>query len=151
MQSKATGAARDHDEPMDLKKESSSFADIAASIGTRNLMIIIVTMPLVFLAVVTVIIAVFGRDDEDGVASAPAERAVAVERLAEPAPVSAGATPVSPAAIGIDAGADITAMSLDGDRLALRVDGPTGVSIVIYDIANGAVIQRIPVTSAREN
>lgn len=150
MQSKATGAARDQNEPMDLKKKSSSFADIAASIGTRNLMIIIVTMPLVFLAVVTVIIAVFGRDDEDGIVSAPAD-AVIVDRLAEPALASAGATPASPAAISVDAGANITAMSLDGDRLALRIDGPTGVSIVIYDIAEGVVVQRIPVTNAREN
>ncbi len=152
MQSNSQGTTRDRDEPLALKKPST-FEDIATSIGSRNLMIIIITMPLVFLAVVSGIIAVFGDDEAAEIAAAPA--AVSVERLAEPAPTAraTGAVSISAqaGAIGIAPGADITAMSLDGDRLALRVDGPDGVSIVIYDIARGAVIQRIPVTQAQSN
>ena len=159
MQTQSTDAARDDQEPLDLKKPST-FGDIARSIGSRNLMIIIVTMPLVFLAVVAGIIAVFGGGDDAAVATAPAAVApVSVERLAEPAPLAAqtsGATPATtvaadPSAIGLAAGSGVTAMSLDGDRLALRVDGPDGVSIVIYDLSAGAVVQRIPVTQGRSN
>ncbi len=156
MQTKPAGAQRQEEEPLELKS-ASTFGDIAQSIGSRNLMIIIVTMPLVFLAVVAGIIAVFGGDDAEvasEVASSAATSA-AVERLAEPAPArgAAGATAISaaPSAIGLAPGSDVTAMSLDGDRLALRVDGPGGVSIVIYDLSAGAVIQTIPVTQTVAN
>ncbi len=152
MQSNSPGARPDRDEPLELKKPSS-FENIATAIGSRNLMIIIVTMPLVFLAVVTGIIAIFGGDDAEVASEAAAP--AAVERLAEPAPAhgAAGATAVSadPSAIGLAPGADVTAMSLDGDRLALRVDGPGGVSIVIYDLSAGAVVQTIPITQTRSN
>ncbi len=152
MQTKPAGGRRSEEEPLELKKPSS-FENIATSIGSRNLMIIIVTMPLVFVAVVTAIIAVFGRDDDAEVVSAAAP--TSVERLAEPA-LTRGATEATTvsgdaSAIGLAEGANITAMSLDGDRLALRVDGPDGVSIVIYDLAAGAVVQRISVTEARSN
>ena len=152
MQSNTRDAKLDRDEPLALKKPST-FEDIATSIGSRNLMIIIITMPLVFLAVVSGIIAVFGDDDAVETAAAPAS--VSVERLAEPAPTAraTGAVSISAqaGAIGVAPGADITAMSLDGDRLALRIDGPDGVTIVIYDIAAGAVVQRIPVTQTPSN
>lgn len=153
MQTKSADAVRDKEEPLAPKKPSS-FGDIAVSIGSRNLLIIIVTMPLVFIAVVTVIIKLFGGGDDAGLAS-EAAAPIAVERLAEPAPTrsATAVTTISadPSAIGLAAGADVTAMSLDGDRLALRVDGPDGVSIVIYDLTAGAVIQRIPVTQTLSN
>lgn len=161
MQTTSPSAEAKDNEPLELK-EPSQFDNIATNIGSRNLMIIIVTMPLVFIAVVTGIITVFGDGDNDAVAAQrPAGVAVpvAVERLAEPAPNSVdarGATAATtiaanPSAIGLTAGSDVTAMSLDGDRLALRVDGPAGVSIVIYDLSAGAVVQRIPVTQTRPN
>ena len=158
MQTKPTGAERDEQEPLELK-EPSTFGDIARSIGSRNLMIIIVTMPLVFLAVVAGIISVFGGGDDETAVAAETAAPVSVERLAEPAPLTTGASGATaattiaadPSAIGLSAGSDVTAMSLDGDRLALRVDGPEGVSIVIYDLSAGTVVQRIPVTQTRSN
>ncbi len=40
-------------------------------------------------------------------------------------------------------GAEIVAMDLDGDRLALHVKGPDGPAIVVIDTASGAVISRV--------
>lgn len=158
MQTNSTRAGNQDAPPREPQKPST-FGDIARSIGSRNLMIIIVTMPLVFLAVVAGIISVFGGDDDDAAIVSPAAVPVIAERLAEPAPLAAqanGATAAAaiaanPSAIGLPAGSDVTAMSLDGDRLALRVDGPQGGFIVIYDLSAGAVVQRIAVTRTHSN
>ncbi len=151
MQTKTTGEHPDEREPLDLK-EPSTFEGIATSIGSRNLMIIIVTMPLVFVAVVTAAITVFGGKDD---ADQPARETPAVEVLAEPEPAAPAATPTSisaaPAAINLSPGADVAAMALDGDRLVLRIDGPDGPMVVIYDLAAGRVVQRIPITHRAEN
>ncbi|MGI9383438.1 MAG: DUF6476 family protein, partial [Methyloligellaceae bacterium] len=40
-------------------------------------------------------------------------------------------------------GAEIMAMALDGDRLALHVKGPEGAEIVVIDTATGAVVSRV--------
>lgn len=133
-------------------------ASLAQAIGARNLMIIIVTMPLVFLIVVMATIAVFGRPGAGkdagadlGMARAGGER----ETLAQPGPSAQGSTGVtaaSPASLTLDPaplvlppGAEISSMALDGDRLVLSVDGKDGGEIIVYDLASGAMVQRIKV------
>ena len=39
--------------------------------------------------------------------------------------------------------ATITAMSLDGDRLALHLDSAAGPEIVVLDVRSGAVVSRV--------
>lgn len=151
----ATGEARGFRTPVD---------DFAASIGSRNLMIIIVTMPLVFLMVVMGIIGLFGNDEEAVITGAApgAVRSTPVEVLNEPmtspstlSPINASApalinVPIVPGGIDLPDGARAGAISLDGDRLAVRAEGPDGVEIVIYDLTRGAVVQRVPITAAAE-
>lgn len=132
----------------------SGFAAFASAVGARNLMIVIVTMPLVFVVVVVAILAVFGDPDDasemaesDVVRSRPAlaqeTSAVAGQRTVLPIPAAAeGAA----AAIALPAGAEIGAMALDGDRLALRVNTDEGAMIVIYDLAEDAVVKTVPLT-----
>lgn len=123
--------AENNDQPA---PPSTGLGALAQSIGARNLWIIILTMPAVFLVVVAAIIAVFGKPRS------------AEEATAEPVaqPVAAG----EPAPITIAADAAAGAIALDGDRLAVRIDGPDGVVVVIYDIAKGEVIARVPVEAA---
>jgi hypothetical protein len=59
-------------------------------------------------------------------------------------PASALAAEAAP--LVLPRGAIVGAMALDGDRLALRVEGETGGEIVIYDLTRGAVVQRIKVS-----
>ena len=139
---------RDEREPLDLKSPSP-IDNFAASIGSRNLMIIIVTMPLVFMIVVMAIVAIFGGREEEPVAAAPAAvRSEPVETLAQPA-VTLPAAPVLPAnaagALSLPKGAEAGAIALDGDRLAVRIDGPDGSYVAIYDLTSGAVVQTIPI------
>jgi len=133
-------------------------ASLAQAIGARNLMIIIVTMPLVFLVVVMATIAVFGRPGggkdagaDLGIARAGGERGT----LAQPGPSAQGSTGVTapsrasltldPAPLVLPPGAEISSMALDGDRLVLSVDGKDGGEIIVYDLAGGAMVQRIKV------
>lgn len=132
----------------------SGFAAVASSIGTRNLLIVIVTMPLVFLVVVMAIIGFLGEPEgtreaamQGAVRSTPVaaleEPSVAGQRTVLPIPAAAeGSAP----AIALPAGADIGALALDGDRLALRIDAADGGMIVIYDLGEDAVVKTIPLT-----
>ena len=61
--------------------------------------------------------------------------------VAPPIAASVGAS----APFVLSAGEDITAMAIDGNRLVLRVKGDSGGAIVIYDLAQGAEVQRIRV------
>lgn len=130
---------------------AKGFTGLAAAIGARNLVIVIITMPLAFIAVVAATLALFGKPGaEHDRAEAEVVRSVAAaDVLAQPPPqgaapptaVSAGA----PSSLVLSSDEDISAMALDGDRLVLRVKGPSGGSIVIYDLASGAEVQRIRV------
>ena len=61
-------------------------SSIAHMIGTKNLLIAIVTMPFVFLVVVMTIIGIFGRsDDEPSQVAENAVRSVPAETLTQPA------------------------------------------------------------------
>lgn len=123
---------------------------LAHAIGARNLMIIIITMPLVFLIVVMAVISIFGRPgDNNDPRLAPVASATGLETLSQPlggvTTPSAVAYAISPAPLVVPEGASISSMALDGDRLVMRVEGVGDGEIIIYDLARGAVVQRIPV------
>lgn len=128
----------------------ANMGSVAMQIGTKNLLIIIVTMPFVFLVVVMSIIALFGDPKKHKTAdAAPAaaleQPAVAGQRVVLPMPASvAGA----PGAIALPQGATAGALALDGDRLAVRVDTEGGAMIVIYDLKQGAVVETVPLVEA---
>jgi hypothetical protein len=129
------------------------FLAVAEALGARNLVIVIVTMPLVFAVVVIATLMIFGEPGDE--ATEPARvRSTAADTLEQPALAARPATPATavatdPAPLVVPAGGAIGAMALDGDRLALRIDLPEGGEVVVYDLSRGAVLQRIPVREAR--
>jgi len=151
---------------------------LVQAIGTRNLLIVIVTMPLVFLIVVMATIAIFGNpDDRDEGAPVDAGKAetspqaprhasgavASIERLEQPgndrarlakgAALSASAVSLDtfvadPAPIILPKNVKPTAIALDGDRIALHIEGPDGGAIVLYDAVNGRVLQQIAIQNS---
>lgn len=114
----------------------TSAGSVAGMIGTRNLKIAIITMPFVFMAVVAVIIAVFGRPGR-------------ADTVREPTVPSLSSLSVDNAAgVGLPAGAEIGSIAFDGDRLAIHVKARDGAMILIYDLQANAVVKRIPVSEA---
>lgn len=129
--------------------EAQGGLPLAQAIGTRNLIIIIVTMPLVFIFVVLGVIAIAGDPGKREARAAAAESAPA--EIEQPAryrgalePLQA-CLPQSGAPLMLPEGAQIGAMALDGDRLAIRIETDSGGEIVIYDLRAGAPLQTIPV------
>ena len=58
-------------------------------------------------------------------------------------PVASQATPSAvEARIPVPAGAVVKSMTLDGDRMALHFESPTGAGITIVDVASGKVVSR---------
>ncbi len=113
--------------------QPTSADSFAAMIGTKNLKIIIITMPFVFLIVVGLIIAVFGR---------PGERASAAPAIAQSTSIH---SPENGGGFILPGDAVIESMALDGDRLAVHVNMQDGAMIVIYDLQQEIVMQTIPV------
>ncbi|MHA7872215.1 MAG: hypothetical protein ACX939_07695, partial [Hyphococcus sp.] len=145
-------------DPLEFQEAAPTASSVANMIGTRNLLIIIVTMPFVFLVVVMAIIAVFGRpagdaagDDRSAVISTPAAAAPTADnaqRVVLPIPAaSTDAADAVQGAIALPAGAEAGAISLDGDRLAVRIESEDGAMIVIYDLAQNAVVQTVPLVA----
>ncbi len=120
--------------PAEAAGTGAGAGGLAASIGARNLWIIILTMPAVFLVVVAIIIAIFGKPGKGA-----AEDAAVVEASAP----AASATMDNTAPIAINAGETIKSVTLDGDRLAAIISGPDGDYVVIYDVVKGEEISRI--------
>jgi hypothetical protein len=116
----------------------AKFGSLAGAIGAKNLIIIIIAMPFVFLVAVLGIIALFGKPNEVSEAGAAGDGSVS---NVEHTPLEA--TSVNADMIRYPVGAAPGAISLDGDRLAVRIDGPDGVEVVIYDLTKGEVIARI--------
>jgi hypothetical protein len=106
---------------------------LAHAIGARNLKIAIVAMPIIFLVLIALIILIFGKRDT----VAPVEAATVIE---ESGAVDA---PLVAEHVALSTGQTPGALALDGDRLAVRIDGPDGVEVVVYDLAKGEVIARI--------
>lgn len=143
-------------DPLEFREATPTPSSIASKIGAKNLLIIIVTMPFVFLVVVMAIIAVFGRPGEEKAASVSpgAVRSTPVVELNAPAdgqrvvlPMPASAESLAKA-IALPEGAKTGAMALDGNRLAIRVDSDEGAMIVIYDLEADEVVKTIPLTTA---
>jgi len=137
----------------------SGAGSLASAIGARNLLIIIITMPFVFLVVVMTIIAVFGNPDKDRLAEDSATpgavRSTPVATLEEPALETRGVVlPVAAAStndgsvIALPLGGEAGAIALDGDQLAVRVDGENGAMIVIYNLAEDRVVKTVPLVEA---
>lgn len=116
----------------------------------RALAVGIVTMPAVFILVVMVALALFGKP-----ASAPKADQIAaadVDTLEQPAArtaalptfVSAQSSP----AVAIGEDRRITGISLDGDRVAMQVESPMGTEIVIFDFVEGRIIASTPIVTS---
>jgi hypothetical protein len=69
------------------------------------------------------------------------------EGAATPVPVVEGAAvpTVTRTALGLAPDARLVSTSLDGDRIALTFDDPTGSTIVIFDMGRMAVVSRLRV------
>lgn len=141
------------------------FDSIANSLGARNLMIIIFTMPVVFVAVLAAIIMVFGGPDkaEEAAAEPNVVRSTLVsenggninrtqtnngQRAVLAIPAATGAVA---GAINLPTGARAGSIALDGDRLAVRLDTRDGAAIVIYDLERNEVIRTVPLMRERRN
>lgn len=133
---------------------SGAPADPAASPApARALMVGVVTMPAVFLVVVMIALALFGRPAPK--VGAAVETA-ALDRLQQPSARPATSASLSAAGtqapqfvgIRIEEDARISGISLDGDRVALHVEGPMGQEILIYDYSKDRVISQTPIEAA---
>jgi len=107
--------------------------------GASSMIAGLIAMPAAFLAVVFIAIAIFGKPgDADPPAAGPAP-----EKLAQPAslraasPMLASATQDFLSAIPLGEDARIASIALDGDRVALNIESPTGREIIIYDYRAG--------------
>ncbi|MCB2114180.1 MAG: hypothetical protein KDD85_11625 [Parvularculaceae bacterium] len=109
-----------------------------------------VTMPAVFVVVVLVALAVFGKP----ATSPQSDETATVETLTQPhARAATGATFAATSgfennAIGIGEDSRIEGVSLDGDRIALHVESPNGAEIIVYDYVEGRVIALAPIVTA---
>lgn len=149
---------RRESDPLEFREAAPAPSSVAGMIGTKNLLIIIVTMPFVFLVVVMAIIAIFGNPGEETSAAAEGTAPV-VETIAIEEPAADGQRVVLPipaasddavGAIALPAGAEAGAISLDGNRLAVRVESDDGAMIVIYDLSQNTVVQTVPITAGDE-
>lgn len=132
--------ATDADEAEAEAAPPSQFGSLAGSIGARNLIIIIIAMPFVFFFGVMGAVALFGKPNET------ASTAIPPFGIPSNSPVNELPTSGDGIASAYPAGATPGAIALDGDRLAVRFDGPDGVVVIIYDLAQGEVIARVPFT-----
>jgi len=110
----------------------------------------VVTMPAVFVVVVLVALALFGKP----AANPENDEVAAFETLPQPSARAAtsatfaATTGFGNSAIGIGEDARIEGVSLDGDRIALHVESPNGAEIVIYDYVAGRVVALAPIVTA---
>lgn len=116
----------------------------------RALAVSVITMPAVFVVVVLGALALFGKP----AARTEASRADAAETLTQPArrpaaaPSLASTTAQGAGAITLGEDSRVAGISLDGERIALHVETPSGAEIVLYDFAQGRVISSAPIVTA---
>ena len=138
----------------------TAFHGFAEKIGSRNLMIAIVTMPFIFVGALALIIAIVGMPEEEVPASPEAFLDDSIGAAPAAAPAPAVATVETPAEVVIrpPAPAPSSAMpaptqmippggiALDGNSLAVRIERADGDVIVIYDLARGEVVNEVPLS-----
>ena len=130
----------------DAEKWRRAMAQNEDGDGRQNIVIAIVTMPIVFWVVVMTSLALFG---EPGVKPSIVNdhKAVSKDTLVQP-PLYAGTGQITRASINTDATAisisgeaKVTAIALDGMQMAVY----TGDEIIVYDLDAEQVRHRIPV------
>ncbi len=151
-------------DPLEFREAAPTAQSVGGMLGTKNLLIVIVTMPFVFLVVVMAIIGLVGKPEKASKAETPgvvrsietvdaapssdtAASGVTTNGQRVVLPMPASLTTLA-SAITLPEGATPGAISLDGDRLALRVDTEDGTMIVIYDLATDQVVKTIPLVEA---
>jgi len=118
----------------------------AAANPAPSMIVGILAMPAVFLAIVFVALAAFGKPGE--VAStdvAAADRLLQPAQVRAVAPSLASASSIRRGAIALFDDARIQSIALDGDRVALHVEGPMGREIIIFDYREGRQIAAAPI------
>ena len=124
--------------PVSEEVPASGFGGVAQAIGSRNLIIVILVMPVIFIGGLFAILFMTGK--LGGKLDAPSEAAAVVEPAVEG---RAGAPVVSAAPDFTGSGQGAAGIALDGDRLAVRFDGPDGAEVIVYDLAQERVVARI--------
>ncbi len=113
-----------------------------ASSSAPSMIAGVLAMPAVFLAIVFVALAVFGKPGDQTTNAAIADAALqsppAQSRAAAPPLVSASSE--ERGVISLSDDARIQSIALDGDRVALHVEGPAGREILVYDYREGRQI-----------
>ncbi|MEO0398605.1 MAG: hypothetical protein AAF224_04185 [Pseudomonadota bacterium] len=150
------------DEPEDLRdfvmSQLGGAVDGERSVFVRNMLVATASVPFVFLLVLILATFVFGDPEEGGAVGVQAQRAAAeaayrqqaVERVAQ-APVAEDGSPVLASAqlegfkIAVPVDGVAQSVGLDGERLAILVDGEDGQTVVIYHVAKGAVLATLPI------
>lgn len=98
----------------------------------------VLAMPAVFLAIVFVALALFGKPGEEAPALAAAPQSPPRAQIAPAGgPAAAPASADSRGVITVPDDARIESIALDGDRVALHIEGPAGREIVVYDMREG--------------
>ena len=127
----------------DLTKKEPTFT-------ARNVLVAASTVPLVFVIAVLFVSATFGAPtgnksrlaatDESAVLAQPPVNLTAEGSTTASARGAGLVSQISANGVVIPEGFTPGAIALDGDRLAVRVDGPEGAKVLIYDLNMGGVI-----------
>lgn len=126
----------------------------AASPPAQSMMVGIITMPAVFFVVVLGALALFGAPAAVKPVETASASQAATGSLAQPAkaratePVFASALTGQPLAISLTDDQRVRSIALDGDRVALHIEGPDGQEILVYDFLQGRVIAEAPIKTA---
>lgn len=143
-----TDAADEGPQPVSATDTASHLRnDKEATANPAPSMIVgILAMPAVFLAIVFVALAAFGKPGEVASTDVAAD-----DKLSQPAQVRAVAPSLASApsnrrgAIALFDDARIQSIALDGDRVALHVESPMGREIIIFDYREGRQIAAAPI------
>jgi len=136
-------------------EEASDTVMAARSRPARALLVGVVTMPAVFVAVVVGAVTIFG-------APARVEKTISSVQptpLAQPEParsaaaelVFANAEMVGVNSIMLKPGTEVRSIALDGDRIALEIDGPDGAGVKVFDYRAGREIAFAPIVTASDD
>jgi len=104
--------------------------------GVRILKIVVIAMGVLLVGGFIFVIGVIAYQASNlgqGKSSAPAKPSAAASTV----------LPGSETELAIPAGATVSSMALDGDRLALHVTSSAGQEIVVIDLTSGKVISQI--------